>query len=159
MPSNRSRVCALAVAVIVATGLGPAGPALATAAADSFAAMMDTAMATMDRAMMAPSSGDPDRNFAAMMIPHHQGAIDMAVGGRGVGAPPLGRAPNVPPPPHETLRRLAQGIIVEQRQEIVVMSDALASLSPAPAADAVHAHGSMPAMSISDMQNSSPKGH
>jgi len=59
----------------------------------------------------------------------------------------------------ETLRRLAQGIIVEQRQEIVVMSDALASLSPAPAADAVHAHGSMPAMSISNMQNSSPKGH
>jgi len=57
------------------------------------------------------------------------------------------------------LRRLAQGIIVEQRQEIVVMSDALASLSPAPAADAVHAHGSMPAMSISGMQKSSPKGH
>jgi len=92
MPSNRSRVCALAVAVIVATGLGPAGPALATAAADSFAAMMDTAMATMDRAMMAPSSGDPDRDFAAMMIPHHQGAIDMAVGGGQLGAP--GRGPN-----------------------------------------------------------------
>ncbi len=146
MPSNRSRVCALAVAVIVATGLGPAGPALATAAADSFAAMMDTAMATMDRAMMAPSSGDPDRDFAAMMIPHHQGAIDMAVAELQFGH-------------DETLRRLAQGIIVEQRQEIVVMSDALASLSPAPAADAVHAHGSMPAMSISNMQNSSPKGH
>ena len=146
MPSDRSRVCALAVAVIVATGLGPAGPALATAAADSFAAMMDTAMATMDRAMMAPSSGDPDRDFAAMMIPHHQGAIDMAVAELQFGH-------------DETLRRLAQGIIVEQRQEIVVMSDALASLSPAPAADAVHAHGSMPAMSISNMQNSSPKGH
>ncbi len=146
MPSNRSRVCALAVAVIVATGLGPAGPALATAAADSFAAMMDTAMATMDRAMMAPSSGDPDRDFAAMMIPHHQGAIDMAVAELQFGH-------------DETLRRLAQAIIVEQRQEIVVMSDALASLSPAPAADAVHAHGSMPAMSISNMQNPSPKGH
>ncbi len=146
MPSNRSRVCALAVAVIVATGLGPAGPALATAAADSFAAIMDTAMATMNRAMMAPSSGDPDRDFAAMMIPHHQGAIDMAVAQLQFGH-------------DETLRRLAQGIIVEQRQEIVVMSDALASLSPAPAADAVHAHGSMPAMSISNMQNSSPKGH
>lgn len=146
MPSDRSRVCALAVAVIVTTGLGPAGPALATAAADSFAAMMDTAMATMDRAMMAPSSGDPDRDFAAMMIPHHQGAIDMAVAELQFGH-------------DETLRRLAQGIIVEQRQEIVVMSDALASLSPAPAADAVHAHGSMPAMSISNMQNSSPKGH
>jgi uncharacterized protein (DUF305 family) len=34
---------------------------------------------TMDREMMnVPMTGDPDRDFLAMMIPHHQGAIDMA---------------------------------------------------------------------------------
>jgi uncharacterized protein (DUF305 family) len=34
---------------------------------------------TMDREMMSVQmTGDPDRDFLAMMIPHHQGAIDMA---------------------------------------------------------------------------------
>jgi uncharacterized protein (DUF305 family) len=43
-----------------------------------------------------------------MMIPHHQGAVDMAVVELRYGR-------------NEKLRRLAQGIIVEQRQEIEVM--------------------------------------
>jgi uncharacterized protein (DUF305 family) len=81
---------------------------------------MQTAMTRMDQGMAVPYSGDPDRDFAAMMIPHHQGAIDMAeVELR------LGR--------DERLRRLAQGIIVEQRQEIAVMQQVLGSLPLAPA--------------------------
>lgn len=46
-----------------------------TAFAAENAAAMDKMMAGME----VPPSGDIDRNFAAMMIPHHQGAIDMAL--------------------------------------------------------------------------------
>jgi uncharacterized protein (DUF305 family) len=56
--------------------------------------------------------GDPDRDFAAMMIPHHQGAIDMAKVELIYGRDPV-------------LRRLAQGIIVEQQQEIELMQRSL----------------------------------
>ncbi len=36
------------------------------------------AMMKMDQDMMKGMTGNPDRDFAMMMIPHHQGAIDMA---------------------------------------------------------------------------------
>jgi uncharacterized protein (DUF305 family) len=64
-------------------------------------------------------SGDPDRDFAAMMIPHHQGAVDMARVELQFGKDPV-------------LRRLAQGIIVEQLQEIEVMQRELRQLPPIP---------------------------
>jgi len=92
--------------------------AAAPAERDGFAAAMDTAMARMDHDMMQPSSGDADRDFAAMMIPHHQGAIEMAEAELRFGHDPV-------------LRRLAQGIIVEQQQETAVMRQALAALPPA----------------------------
>jgi len=92
--------------------------AAAPAERDGFAAAMDSAMARMDHDMMQPSGGDADRDFAAMMIPHHQGAIEMAEAELRFGHDPV-------------LRRLAQGIIVEQQQEIVVMRQALAALPPA----------------------------
>ena len=38
----------------------------------------DLAMQQMHKAMHVPPSGDVDRDFVAMMVPHHQGAIDMA---------------------------------------------------------------------------------
>jgi len=70
--------------------------------------MMES-MEKMDRDMKAaPMTGDPDHDFAAMMIPHHQGAIDMAKVELLYGKDPA-------------LRRLAQEIIVTQEQEIVVM--------------------------------------
>src|SRR6266568_4099212 len=46
--------------------------------ADGFRAMMNDATARMHVAMNVPFTGDADRDFARMMIPHHQGAIDMA---------------------------------------------------------------------------------
>jgi uncharacterized protein (DUF305 family) len=45
-------------------------------AAGSFASLMAQAMERMHRDMSIVPSGDPDRDFAAMMIPHHQGAVD-----------------------------------------------------------------------------------
>jgi uncharacterized protein (DUF305 family) len=79
----------------------------------TFASQMMQAMDRMDSGMMAAKpTGDPDRDFAAMMIPHHQGAIDMAKVELIYGRDPA-------------LRRLAQGIIVEQQQEIELMQRSL----------------------------------
>jgi uncharacterized protein (DUF305 family) len=85
----------------------------------SFNQMMSEAMERMDRDMSITHTGDPDRDFAAMMIPHHQGAIDMAKAELQFGRNPV-------------LRRLAQGIIVEQQQEIEVMRRELERSSPRP---------------------------
>src|SRR5215471_16079459 len=75
-----------------------------------FHQLMDEAMALMDRGMKhASMTGDPDDDFAAMMIPHHRGAVDMAKVELLYGKDPV-------------LRRLAQEIIVTQEQEIEVMS-------------------------------------
>ena len=75
----------------------------------SFQRLMDDAMMTMDSGMKgAPMTGDPDHDFVVMMIPHHQGAVDMAKAELLYGKDPV-------------LRRLAQEIIVTQEQEIQVM--------------------------------------
>jgi hypothetical protein len=59
-----------------------------------------------------------DQDFAATMIPHHQGAIDMARAELRYGH-------------NEQLRRIAQEIIIDQQQEIVAMRLALKQpLSP-----------------------------
>jgi len=85
----------------------------------AFAAQMMQAMERMDAGMMAAKpTGNPDRDFAAMMIPHHQGAIDMAKVELIYGRDPV-------------LRRLAQGIIVEQQQEIELMQRYLSEGSAA----------------------------
>src|SRR4051794_29389274 len=44
----------------------------------SFAAENRTAMHRMMKSMDVEPSGDIDRDFAAIMIPHHRGAIEMA---------------------------------------------------------------------------------
>jgi Domain of unknown function (DUF305) len=83
-------------------------PALMSAATP-FGALMGEAMVSMDDAMKAaPMTGDPDHDFAAMMIPHHQGAIDMAKAELLYGKNPV-------------LRRLAQEIVVTQNSEIAVL--------------------------------------
>ena len=109
--------------------LGLAGPGLAAsalaAAPQDFATDMAAAMEQMHHEMMVAPSGDPDRDFAAMMIPHHQGAIEMAQAQLRYGK-------------DERLRRLAQGIIVEQRQEIEVMQAILAEKGAPPSVPHQH---------------------
>ena len=86
----------------------------------SFHQLMNQAMTVMDQGMkQAPMAGNPDHDFAAMMIPHHQGAIDMAKVELLYGKDPV-------------LRRLAQEIIVTQQQEIVVMRRQLDQALPHP---------------------------
>ena len=99
---------------------------------DSFGAQMGRAMEAMERDMAVTPSGDPDRDFAAMMIPHHQGAVDMARIQLQFGKDPV-------------LRRLAQAIIVEQLQEIGVMKRQLMQLPSA-------RDGAMPRPQSSDKQ-------
>jgi hypothetical protein len=77
-----------------------------------FLAENDAAMAKMMAAMEIKPSGDVDRDFVAMMVPHHQGAIDMAQAELRYGH-------------NEQLRRMAQEIIVTQQQEIAAMRLAL----------------------------------
>lgn len=72
----------------------------------------DAAMTKMMDGMAAKPSGDIDRDFVAMMTPHHQGAIDMAVIELRYGK-------------NEQLRRIAQEIIVDQMQEIAAMKIAI----------------------------------
>lgn len=76
-------------------------------------ASMDRMMAGMD----VQPTGDVDRDFVAMMKPHHQGAIDMAVAELRYGK-------------NEQLRRIAQEIIVDQQQEIAAMNLALGQAPP-----------------------------
>ena len=70
---------------------------------------MKGSMERMDRHMAtAPMNGNADHDFASMMIPHHQGAIDMAKAELIYGKDPV-------------MRRLAQEILVDQQSEIDAM--------------------------------------
>jgi uncharacterized protein (DUF305 family) len=70
---------------------------------------MGTSMKQMDRDMgAAPMNGNVDHDFAAMMMPHHRGAIEMAKAELRYGEDPV-------------MRRLAQEILVDQQSEIDAM--------------------------------------
>jgi uncharacterized protein (DUF305 family) len=75
------------------------------------------AMTRMMTGMEIKPSGDVDQDFAAMMVPHHQGAMDMAQAELRHGH-------------NELLRRIAQEIIVDQQQEIAAMRLALGQPLP-----------------------------
>lgn len=84
-------------------------PVFVASSAKPFAALMDDAMAVMDAGMKrAPMNGIAEHDFVTMMIPHHQGAVDMA------------KALLIYTKDPE-LRNVAQGIITEQLNEIRVM--------------------------------------
>jgi uncharacterized protein (DUF305 family) len=98
----------------------------ASAVETSYLADNASAMTKMMINMDIRPSGAIDTDFVAMMVPHHQGAIDMAQAELRYGR-------------NEQLRRLSQEIIVTQQQEIVAMRLALGQPlpSPAPAPDQV----------------------
>jgi hypothetical protein len=101
---------------------------LAFGASTGFAAIINTeqpylvavnaAMGRMMKGMMGNATGDVDADFVAMMQPHHQGAIDMAVADLRYGK-------------NEQLKRIAQEIIVDQQQEIAAMRLAIGQPLPA----------------------------
>jgi uncharacterized protein (DUF305 family) len=81
----------------------------ATPADKAFAASMQTMM----KGMNVKPTGKPDNDFVLMMIPHHQGAIDMAKVELQYGTDP-------------ELRQLATDIVAAQEKEIAQMKDWLA---------------------------------
>jgi hypothetical protein len=95
----------------------------------------DAAMAKMMNDMAVRPTGDVNRDFVEMMIPHHQGAIDMAQTYLRYGS-------------NEQLKRIAQEIIVDQQQEIAAMRLALGD--PLPPSD--------PAPTQVSPQNPAPSG-
>jgi uncharacterized protein (DUF305 family) len=88
--------------------LSTSGAAAAGLADAPFVDRVKDAMSVMMAGMASAPTGDADNDFVAWMVPHHQGAIDMAraelLYGRNV-----------------KLRRIAQEIIVTQQQEITAM--------------------------------------
>ena len=106
----KTALCALAL-MSAATALA-AGPGEAP-----FMAENSAAMAKMMAAMDIQPLGNVDADFVAMMVPHHQGAIEMAEAELRYGR-------------NEQLRRMAQEIIVTQQQEIAAMRLALGQPMP-----------------------------
>ncbi|SFC37713.1 protein of unknown function [Bosea sp. CRIB-10] len=84
---------------------GAATPA-DTAATKDYKAANDK----MHKEMNISFSGDPDVDFARGMIPHHQGAVDMAKVVLAHGKDP-------------ELRKLAESVIAEQEKEIAFLRD------------------------------------
>ena len=84
---------------------------------DAFARALATAMDQMHKDMMSPMpTGDADRDFLATMIPHHEGAVEMARLVLIHGKDPL-------------VRRLAEEIIAGQQTEIEAMRARLRIIS------------------------------
>ena len=135
---------ALALAALSSAALAfaedatPASTALKAEA--PYLAENDAAMTKMMNDMAVKPTGDIDRDFVAMMIPHHQGAIEMAQAILRYGK-------------NEQLRRIAQEIIVDQQQEIAAMRLALGDpLPPSVAAP------TQVAPSSDDSNSSTPAG-
>ena len=109
---KKTLLAGFAAAAIIAAGLG------AMAAADGGAAAgYKKAMDGMMSGMMTPLTGEADVDFVAGMIPHHQGAVDMAKV-----VLQYGKDPEV--------KKFAEGVISAQEAEIKWMNEWLAKNGP-----------------------------
>jgi uncharacterized protein (DUF305 family) len=98
----------LSIAALIAT-FSIAAVAQTEPRSKTFMHFMKESMERMDNGMQsAPMNGDIDHDFATMMMPHHQGAIDMAKAELLYGKDPV-------------MRRLAEEIVVDQQSEIQAM--------------------------------------
>jgi uncharacterized protein (DUF305 family) len=103
-----SRGLLLAVGLVIGEMACVSPAAVAANAEGPFLALNETAMNKMMAGMAVKPTRDADRDFVAMMMPHHQGAIDMAQAELQFGH-------------NQKLLRIAQEIVVEQLQEIAAM--------------------------------------
>ena len=113
----RKRVLSLATtASVTATSFALAQDPTSTRALHSeqglFLSENATAMKKMMTDMMIKPSGDVDRDFVEMMVPHHQGAVDMAKAELKYGH-------------NKPLRQLARDIVANQQREITEMRGAI----------------------------------
>jgi uncharacterized protein (DUF305 family) len=99
----------LAASVVAITpALAMAQDNTAATISDAGQAFKDANQKMMDDMMGKQPSGDPDMDFTMMMIPHHQGAVDMAKIELKYGK-------------DKALRAMAKKIVVSQEKEIAEM--------------------------------------
>jgi uncharacterized protein (DUF305 family) len=116
-PDRAPRAALFALLLAAGAAALAAGSGEAAFLAENHAAMMK-----MMKAMQVAPSGDVDADFVAMMVPHHQGAVDMARSELRYGR-------------NERLRQIAQDIIAAQQQQIPAMQAALVKQPLAAASD------------------------
>jgi Domain of unknown function (DUF305) len=127
-PSARPQSLADYVLAICAKSFGSSSAAEAPYLAENVGAMTK-----MMIDMSIRPSGDVDTDFVALMVPHHQGAIEMAQAELRHGH-------------NEPLRRMAQEIIVTQLQEITAMRLSLGQ----PLTPSISSHDQVPPTAMRD---------
>jgi uncharacterized protein (DUF305 family) len=102
---TRSKIVAGLAGLVLAVGATVAtaqnGPAM-------FSALMAANNKMMGPMMGLRNTGNPDADFVSMMIPHHQGAVEMAQAELSYGTDPQ-------------IRALAEAIVKAQQDEIAMM--------------------------------------